>query len=81
MKKMYFLCVYGAAIALLCGCQSTLNLAPPTADEELRSELDEQEKEQIYNEYMMRQSMMRQRQEVAREQQRQRQLERENAKR
>jgi hypothetical protein len=73
--------VVGVATALLCGCQSPPVHELPIAGEEVRSELREQEEKQVYDEYMMQQTIMRQRQEVARNAARERQRQRENSNR
>ncbi|MEJ2274194.1 MAG: hypothetical protein P8Y01_06420 [Woeseiaceae bacterium] len=80
MGKSRFIAV-GVATALLCGCQSSPVHERPIEGEEVRSELREQEEKQIYDEYMMQQTMMRQRQEVARDAARERQRQRESSNR
>ena len=66
MKKSRSLFVFGIATAFLYGCESTPVQELPFEDPEVQSELREQEKRQVYEEYLMHEAMIRQRQEVAR---------------
>lgn len=66
MEKSRSLFVVGVATALLCGCESTPVQELPFEDQELRSELREQEKRRLYEERMMEFAMRQQREEVAR---------------
>ena len=73
MEKVKMTAIACLSAVLFSGCQSIPNQVPPSASEDLRSGLEEQESRNIYNDYMQQQAMIRQREEVARNQQRERQ--------